>query len=423
MTATRRADAEPARAKATGAAPTAAAERIPALDVLRGFALYGVLLANAVAWFSGRAFMTRDQLIAQRGPADEVFLVLLNLFVDGKAMTLLTFLFGLGFALQLQRAEADGRSVLPTHFRRLAALAFIGVCHVLLLWWGDILWGYAIAGVGLALFRRVRGAKLLAWAAALTLVPQLVASIPAVSKVIAHVTPEPADLAAFKAQVFAAITGHDRGALAEIHVKQAYYHVGRIWTWYFAWVLGRYLVGYWAGTTRLLQDADERLPFFRKLLAWGLALGIAGSSLMAGRRLLQRHGVAVPESVGLALVIPAELGAMALASAYAAAVVLLMQKPAWRRALMRIAPVGQMALTSYLLQSLICTFLFYGWGLGLAGRLRPVYIAPITVAVFVLEVLLARAWLSRFRFGPAEWLWRSLTYGRLQPLRITAGSR
>lgn len=416
MTETGQAGAEPARAEITRAAPTAAAERIPVLDVLRAFALYGVLLANSVPWFSGRAFMPRAELMAQTSTVDEVFLTLLNIFVDGKAMSLLTFLFGLGFSLQLMRAEAGGRSVIPTHLRRLAAMALIGVCHVLLIWWGDILWGYALAGVGLVFFRRVRGWKLLVWAFVIGVVPQFVMAIPAVQKLAMKVTPVPADFAAFRAQVFAAITGHDRLLLTEMHVKHAYYHVGRIWVWYFAWLLGRFLVGYWAGTTRLLQDAGQRLPFFRKLLAWGLVLGLAGSSIGAARRLLQRHSITAPDGVWLALSIPSDIAVMLLAGAYAAAVVLLMQRPGWKRAFMLIAPVGQMALTTYILQSVFCTFLFYGWGLGLAGKVHAVYLLPISLGIFLLEVLIARAWMSRFRFGPLEWLWRSMTYGRIQPL-------
>lgn len=137
--------------------------------MLRGFALYGVLLANTVQWFSGRAFTPRAVLSAQGDAIDQVFLFLMNLLVDGKAMTLLTLLFGLGFSLQLRRAELGQRSVVPTFLRRLAALTLIGVCHVLLLWWGDILWGYALAGVGLLLFRRVRGWRLMAWALGLAL--------------------------------------------------------------------------------------------------------------------------------------------------------------------------------------------------------------------------------------------------------------
>jgi uncharacterized protein len=417
MTETGQDGAEPAGAERGEPEPTAPAERVVVLDVLRGFALYGVLIANAGPWFSGRAFMPRAEVAAQTEAVDRGILFVLNVFVSGKAMTLLTFLFGLGFSLQLERAEASGRSVVPLHLRRVASLALIGVCHVLLIWWGDILWGYAIAAVGLALFRRVRGWKLLAWGLGLALVPQIIASIPSVSRALGSIIPEHPDREAFRAQVFAAITGDDRRALTEAHVLQAYHHMGRSWAPYFLGLLGRFLLGYWIGTTRLVHNAEERLPFLRKLLAWGLVLGIAGSSVTAVRLTLQRRGVVLSENVLFGLSISADIGVLLLAGAYLAAIILLMRRPAWRRALMAFAPVGQMALTSYLLQSLICTFIFYGWGLGLAGKVRVVHLLPITLAVFIVEALISRAWLSRFRFGPAEWLWRSMTYGRIQPLR------
>lgn len=417
MTETGKESAEPASAGSAHPAPTAAAERIVVLDVLRGFALYGVLLANAVPWFSGRAFMPREKLTALNDSIDHVFLFLLNIFVDGKAMTLLTFLFGLGFAMQLERAEAAGRSALPVHFRRLAALGLIGAAHVLLIWWGDVLWTYAIAGVGLVFFRRVRGRKLLAWALVLALVPHLITSIPAVARALAPITPQPADMAAFREQVFAAITGDDRRALTVMHVKQAFYHVSRLWMSYPMWILGRFLLGYWVGATRLIPDAEEHLPFLRKLLGWSLALGIAATSVNAVRRMLQRRGAVFSDNASFWLSLPTELGMLLLAGAYMAAIVLLMRRPAWRRALLAFAPVGQMALSNYLLQSVICTFLFYGWGLGLAGKVHAAHIFPISIAIFVVEARMSRAWLSRFRFGPAEWLWRSMTYGRIQPLR------
>lgn len=400
-----------------GLGPTDAAHRVALLDVLRGLALFGVLYANAVPWFSGRAFMTRAELIARTTPADDVTLFLTGLFVDGKAMTMLTFLFGLGFALQLERAAAKGRSVVRTHLRRLGALALIGVCHVLLLWWGDIVWGYAIAGAGLLLFRRVKGWGLFAAALALVFVPQFVVSIPAVAEALAPLVPHPADDGAFRAKLLAAIAGDDRLALAEMHVKQAYYHVGRIWVSYFVALLGKFLLGYWAGTTGLLPPAEGRLPFHRKLLAWGLALGLVFSVIMPVRRILMRRGVVIPEDVRMALGPLSEAGTMLLASAYVAAIVLLMRRPFARRALLLVAPVGRMALTTYLFQSLVCTFLFYGWGLGLAGRVGPAVIFPMTLAVFLLQIALSTAWLRRFRFGPVEWVWRWLTYGRMPPMR------
>jgi uncharacterized protein len=418
MTETGQDTPEPPRGNTTDLAPTGAAERVPVLDVLRGFALYGVLLANSVPWYSARALMPPDARLAQTDTLDRVFLFLLGLFVDSKAMGLLTFLFGLGFSVQLERAEARGQSVVPMHLRRLAALALIGVCHVLLLWWGDILWGYAIAGIGLVFFRRVRGWKLAAWGLFLTLVPMFVASIHPVSEALRRVWPAPPDFMAFRAEFYAAILGHDRRLLTVMHVKHAVYFVGFIWASYFPWLLGRFLLGAWTGSTRVFHESEARLPFFRKLLGWGLALGLAGSAIHPVQNILQRRGVAAPQWLSLALTIPAELGTMLLVAGYASAVVLLMQRPGWRRVLMILAPVGRMALTTYLGQSLVCTFLFYGWGLGLAGRVHPSWLFPITLCVFALQVVFARAWLSRFRFGPMEWVWRSLTYGRLQPLRL-----
>lgn len=409
-------DPDPAALAAAPAAPTAAGERLAVLDVLRGCALYGVLLANTVPWFSGRAFMPRATLMAQTQVLDRVFLVLLGVFVNGKAMALLTFLFGLGFALQLQRAEAGGRSAVGTHLRRMAALALIGIGHVLLLWWGDILWSYALAGAGLLLFRRQRGSRVLLWAFALALIPQLVFSLPRVAKAIEPILAKPADFDAYRAQLLAAMTGHDRRLLTQLHLQQVYYHVGRFWVPYIPGLWGHFLIGYWAGTQRLFQRLPDSLPLFRKLAAWGLGLGLAGSSLSAVRYLLGLRKIVLPEAVGVLLSVLAELGTMLLACGYAAAVVLLLQRAAWRRVLLLLAPVGQMALTTYLMQSLLCTFLFYGWGLGLIGRVRASHLVPITLAVFVFQILFAHAWLARFRFGPLEWLWRSLTYGRLQPM-------
>lgn len=411
------AEVQPTAASAPG--PTPAAERLEVLDVLRGLALYGVLLANAVVWFSGRAFMPRGPQSPQLGALDRTFMLLFGIFVDGKAMSLLTFLFGLGFALQLQRAEAAGRTVATTHLRRLAALTLIGVCHVLLLWWGDILWGYAIAGVGLLLFRRMKGRKVLLWALVLVVVPHFLATIPVIAKALRPITPAPADFDAFRAQVLAAITDHNRRLLTQMQVKQAYYHVGSFWLPYFPGLVGRFLFGYWAGMSKLFERTEERLPFFRKLAAWGIGLGLLGSVIVPVFRLLSFYKlVSLSESLRMKVVVPSELGTLLLAYGYAAAVVLLLHRPVARRLLRRIAPVGQMALTTYLMQSLICTFLFYGWGLGLIAHVQAARVLPLTLAVFTLQVLFARAWLSRFRFGPMEWLWRSLTYGRMQPMSI-----
>ncbi|MEZ4298555.1 MAG: DUF418 domain-containing protein [Polyangiaceae bacterium] len=397
-------------------APTRAEERIVSLDVLRGFCLLGVLVANALPWFSGRAFMDRKAVEATTGSADKALLFAIHLLVDGKAMTLLTVLFGLGFSLQLQRAESGGQSVLPLHLRRMAALAFIGAAHVVLLWWGDILWGYALAGMGLALFRRLRGGPLLACALVLSFLPMLVTALPSVDAFLTPVLPRPPDRSVFRAEVFAAIQGKGRLHLTEMHAKQAYFHVSRMWVGYFPWLLGRFLLGCWVGETGILRHPEPYLRHIRAMLVLGLIFGLPGSAITPVRRLWMQQDVRVPESLWTVLIVPSEIGVVMLSAAYACAVVLLVSSPWGRKTVLWIAPVGRMALTTYLVQSLVCTSLFYGFGLGLAGRLFPYQIVLIALWIFAAQVVFAHLWLRRFRYGPLEWLWRSMTYARIQPI-------
>jgi uncharacterized protein len=399
-----------------GLRPVSAAERVDLLDVLRGFALYGVLLANTIPWYSGRAFLPRAEVAFRPGSPDNIALVLVAIFVDGKAMTLFSFLFGLGFAVQLLRAEARGGNAIPVYLRRLGVLFLIGLCHITLLWWGDILAVYALTGFALILFRRRGDRALLLWAAAL-LVPFCLIELPAVSGLLERIAPNHRHDDAWRAQVFAALSGHDRVLLTEMQVRQYLAHLGPHAVVFFPSLLGRFLLGYVAGRRRLLHDAAEHLPVFRKLLRWGLAIGLVGGIAMVVKRIMVRHGARIPSGIALPLSLTGEIAVLALAAAYMSALALLFQRPAWRRRLMILAPVGQMALTNYLSQSLICTSLFYGWGLGLLGRVGPALCIPLTLAIFAGQILVSRSWLRRFRFGPMEWLWRSLTYGQAQPMR------
>ena len=400
-----------------GIHPVLPAERVVLLDVLRGFALYGVLLANTIPWYSGRALLPRAEAAIPPGSPDDIALFLVSLFVDGKSLTLFSFLFGLGFAVQLLRAEDRGQSVVPVYLRRLGILFLIGLCHITFLWWGDIVASYAVTGCVLLLFRRRADRTLLLWAAALIFVPHFVVKVPAVSALLDRLIPNSRHDQAFKAQVLAALAGDDRVHMAWMQVRHFLRFLLPIALWFYPWTLGRFLLGYLVGRRRLLQDAADHLPFFRKLLAWGLGLGLAGSLAAAIEELVRRRGVRLSTAVELAMMVPREIGALALAAAYLSALTLLMQRPAWRHRLLILAPVGRMALTNYLSQSLICTFLFYGWGLGLIGRVGPALCVPLTLAIFAAQILASRFWLRRFRFGPMEWLWRSLTYGRAQPMR------
>ncbi len=386
-----------------------------ALDVIRGFALFGVLVANVHHVVSGRCYMTASLDVTT---ADAVVTKLVDVAISGKSITMLSMLFGLGFALQLIRGDERGAGPEATqlYVRRLAILFAIGACHCIFVWWGDVTWNYALAGLGLLAFRRVSARALLAWGFALAFVPRLIYAVPEVGGAIRAWMSSP-DMPRFRADTLAAMLGHDFPARMAAHVRNAIQQVLPI-PWYFPWLIGRFLLGFWAGRRRLFdRDGALALPLFRRLFVVGLALAIAGhgfgliqaSSLMSGLELLGPAKVAVSALH--------EASWLGLAIAYASGIVLLMQRPASRRVLLVLAPVGRMALTTYLCQSIVTTFVFYGWGLGYAGKLGAAPCFAICVAIFAVQVVIAHLWLRWFRFGPAEWVWRSLVYRRAQPLR------
>lgn len=398
----------------TALGPVAPSERVAVLDVLRGGALFGVLAANVDGMFSGGWYGAAPVTCA----ADVAAQWFVRIFVAAKAITLLSCLFGLGFAVQLARAEERGEDVRGLYARRLAILLAIGLVHLTLLWWGDVTWSYALVGFALLAFRRCRPRALLAWGLTLALVPQLVMTLPGVAPALRSVLADPDDPAAFRAQFLAAIQGTDYGAIVAVHLRQISYHLSMIAGWYPAWVLGRFLLGYYAGARRLFDgDGAAHLPLFRRLLAWGGPLAVAATAaawLLYGGP-LAGYELLLPGR--LAMLAVGEVSVLALTAAYVGLAVLLVQRPAWRRALLVLAPVGRMPLTVYLSQSVAATFVFYGWGLGLGGEVGPAACLGISAAIFALQLAACHLWLRRYRFGPVEWLWRSLAYGRRQPMR------
>jgi uncharacterized protein len=176
--------------------------------------------------------------------------------------------------------------------------------------------------------------------------------------------------------------------------------------------LALFLIGLNLGKQEFFRDVPARLPRVRGALPWIAALGLIGNGIYAAAQSLSPFSPARFLSVALWVV-----AAPALALAYVSVILLLWQRPVWKRLLRLLAPVGRMALTNYLLQSLVCTTLFYSYGFGLYGKVSPSVGLVLTVVIFLLQIPLSVWWLNRFRFGPMEWVWRSLTYGKPQPMR------
>jgi uncharacterized protein len=402
--------------------PLAPSDRIPEVDLLRGWALLGILLVNMnyFAWPLFTLFLHRKWA----SPADAWTEILLGLFAQGKFYTLFSFLFGFGFSIFLLKGERAGRGVTWLFARRLLGLLAIGAAHALFLWAGDILMTYALLGFLLLLFRKASPRALLRWALVLTLLPTL---FMAAGYVAVSTDPEMAraaheDGAASQAQMRAVIDESLRvmpqGSLAEITRVRAtellvFY---RFIAFFGPNVLGMFLLGLWAGRTGLLHHIPEHLGFLRRLNLIGLMVGLPLSAVAVWS--MHAASMLVPSGIGVIGSLAGAIGNPALCAFYATFWILLARDPAWRARLFPMAQMGRMALSNYLLQSLLCTGVFYGTGLGLFGRYGPARTLPLVFVIYFAEMGLSVWWLRRFRFGPAEWLWRTLTYGKVQPMRI-----
>lgn len=179
------------------------------------------------------------------------------------------------------------------------------------------------------------------------------------------------------------------------------------------------LLGIYTGKRRILNDIPGNLPFIRKVWLWGLILGVFGNFLYVYFGHFSSRSVPSPQL--LISLMGQTFGAPALAFFYMATLTLLAERPVWRRRLAPLSCVGRMALTNYLAQSLICTTLFYGYGFGLYDRIGIAAGIVLTLAIYAMQIGWSIWWLRRFRFGPMEWLWRTLTYGRRQPMTVDLG--
>lgn len=339
--------------------PVARADRYASLDILRGAALYGVLLVNLMTLFRVSLF---DHILGRAGAFWPLHLL------EFKAFALFSFLFGAGAALQ----SPHGALFLV---RRFSVLLVIGLVHLILVWNGDILALYAICGFALIPLLRLPDLVLAATAAALIVIPHYVA------------LPVPFPGAeAMQSQAAAATRVYAAGGFLEILE--------------FRW--------------------EETRGFIIPLLLLALPktlgtmlLGAAAwrSGLLIANRRPWMYGLVVPGAIGVAgTALGSSLtGPVPLALAYASAILL------WLPRAPLLAAGGQMALTNYLTQSLVFSLVFYGYGLGWFGRTEAWTTAAAGTTFYILQLLFSRWWLERHPYGPAEWLWRSAAYGHRMP--------
>lgn len=382
--------------------PVAPSSRIEGIDILRGITLFGVLAINAV-------FEFRVSIFEQFLPADPVSGIdgvlkeILAAVIELKALAIFSLLFGVGLAIQFDRL-ADHPRRLALLVRRLVILLVLGAGHLMLLWNGDILLEYAVAGfIVLPLLFGPKWLVLSAAAAALLVYLAM--------PLLPPVVPFPSNIW-IRDHLADAATVYGQGSFLDVlafRIKEIP-AILPLHVLILPRTIALFLFGVVVWRCGIFRRAAQQRGFLFALATGGILLG--GVLIMAD------HGRAGSGllSLGRASEVVERLGGIILAAGYAATIVGLVSIPAGKQLLAWAAPVGRTAFTNYLAQSVVLGVIFYGYGFGLFGRLGVTAALAIAVVVYAAQVAISAWWLRRYRFGPVEWLWRSLMYGNREPM-------
>ena len=424
------------------AEPIAASERFAAVDTLRGVAVLGILVMN-IYMFAMPIAAYMDPL---RAGGTEWYNLgtwyVSHILFDQKFMTIFSLLFGGGLVMMWERARARSIGFARIFFRRQVWLLVIGALHAYLIWFGDILFQYAVAGM-LAYFFRKRSPRTLIVIGVLFLSVTPLLSYGS-GVYIAKMAAE-AELIEARRDRGEAITDYQQAMLEEWATFQTFivssdaniqgeidaYRGSYVDTlrhrapivvamqtdnllYFFLWrIWGLMLIGMALMKLGILSGQRD-LRFYNRMLVAGYSIGIPIAAFSAYLLTAIRWDPLVTFRVGQ---LPNYFGSVFMAFGHIAAVMLIVKKDRLIRLMARFAAVGRMALTNYLLHSIVMTTIFYGYGLGLYGQVPRSAQMLFVAAMLGLQLWLSPLWLERFRFGPFEWLWRSLTYWRMQPMR------
>ncbi|WP_394838938.1 DUF418 domain-containing protein [Pendulispora rubella] len=400
-------------ARETRAAPVAKGSRIEDMDIVRGIALFGVLTMNLAMAFRIPFFGNPWEM--PKALLERIVFRLELIFVAGRAMTLFSILFGVGLAIFLERASARGPGAMWLLARRLLFLTAFGLVHAFLIWNGDILVSYSLAGLIALPFIRRR-----------TWVVFAAAGVFFLWHVFGHYWPWIRELTDRK------VPGHFEEAL-RVYGTSSYWDIVRFranevtsmempgYVFLVPDELAKMLLGVaiWKSGVLRLEVRDKH----QRALRWTAILGILYGTAFYIYRWIHfelYHPPRTPPSTFMQIALHWNAMNIACALGYGAVLLLLLRHTAWRRRLGIFAPLGRMAFTNYLTQSIVFTTVFYGYGFGLLGKFGLAFTALVGIAFYILQGIVSTVWLRHFRFGPFEWAWRSLTYGQLQPLRRAA---
>jgi uncharacterized protein len=402
--------------------PVAAQQRFELLDALRGFAVFGIFIVNMVASSLG-GFTGDDMKLWPMASADHVWSIVLDTTIEGKFYSIFSLLFGIGFGLQLQRHADKGLNGLPLFKKRLWGLLLIGFLHMLLLWLGDILFLYAWLGFVLILFKNKSNKYLLQAAVICLAIPVLLYPLRFLNKDITLGAPFYLSMVGVGKQIGLDVMNMNPAAMMAEPGWGKYFTTNFI-TFFFRQadlfdqvrpfkVLAMFLLGLWVSRKRWHENV---LPFLDAFKKYAFPLLVFSLLINLGMAFISWSTYYNGDAMGWLKSLLYFLGVTPLSICYVYyfSKAYTSQKWQWLHAF---TYVGRMALTNYILQSVLYVIIFRGPFFALSGKIGSVICLVPVLLFFPLQMMFSKWWLQRFQFGPLEWAWRSMTYGKWQPLK------
>lgn len=404
---------------ATQITPISNAQRLVSLDVLRGFALLGILTMNIGLFSMPAAAYFAPTVYGSLTGVDGWIWRLTHVLADMKFMAIFSMLFGAGIVLMSERIESRGHAAKGVHYRRMAWLALFGILHAHLLWHSDILYWYGMCGMVVYLFRKLPPSWLVFWGLlgiAITSVIMVGSGLSTSywpSEMLEYVKADLKPSASAIADEIAAYRGDWLEQMRKRVPKALELETSTLLFWAFWRISGLMLLGMAFFKLGILSAARSKAFY---LTFVGLAVTIGIPVILYGIHYNFAIDWAAPKFffVGTQF----NYWASVLVSFGWLSLVMLLCRSKWLGSLKRaLAAVGQTAFSNYILQTVICTTIFYGHGFGLFGQVDRAGQAIIVVVIWVFQIALSTLWLRHHYYGPLEWLWRSLTYWERQPFR------
>lgn len=401
-------------------------KRIDFLDVMRGIAIFCIFTAN-IPYLSGYFELGQEaKANAILLPTDEWIGIILHTIVDGKFYTIFSLLFGIGITIQYENLKSKNQPFAPFFKKRMFWLLVIGSIHLTFFWVGDILTLYAILGFGLLFFIETENKKLIKWAIVLLLLPILNTIVIHYfnidyPRICLEINAKITSFFHLKSEVYKGLAGTNFAAMIQNENLLTFFKINisnvSLRIYYLLMegrpfkVFGIFLIGIWFGRKIIHSNLLTNNALLKKIALYGFLVGIP-ISISRTFFEITNDGSLTSE---LLTTISYALGTVPLALGYFTGLALLYQKR--KTFLNYFAPVGKMALSNYLFETLIAITIFYNIGFGMAGKFGFTIIIAIVIIIFICQIILSKLWLRHFRFGPIEWIWRQLAYRKRLKLK------